>query len=337
MRVVIAGGGIGGLTLAAALQGDSSITVVEKRSEVSGIGAGLLLHDAALSHLKNAGIEVSGRRFNQMNLGLANGRSLPSVKKAGLAISRPALHGFLLSACDGVDFRTSTVVESFKEDGSGVDIRLSDGCELRADLLIGADGLGSDIRRLHGAKTRRRYSGVTCWRALSQSDSSEDNPIEIWGHGQRVGIVPLERGTYLYLTESAAPNQSRIPAPIERFSHFSYDAPSLIESVSRDDWTHHDLDELDLHYWGTARVPLLGDAAHGFTPNLGEGAAQAILDAALLAQSLRSGELYPGHRRRVNSRIAFLSRWMGRIAQANGWAGMLRDITLRPIASKRTT
>ena len=335
MRVVIAGGGIGGLTLAAALRSDSSITVVEKRSEVSGIGAGLLLHDVALSHLKNAGIEVSGHRFSRINLGLANGRSLPSVRKPGLAISRPALHRILLSACDGVDLRTSTIVESFKEDDSGVDIRLSDRCELRADLLIGADGLGSDIRRLYGAKTCRRYSGVTCWRALSQIDSKADNPIEIWGRGLRVGIVPLEKGTYLYLTESAAPNQSRIPAPIERFSHFRHGAQSLIESVSQNDWAHHDLDELDSHCWGTARVPLLGDAAHGFTPNLGEGAAQAILDATSLAQSLRSGEPYPGHRRRVNSRIAFLSRWMGRIAQANGWAGMLRDLVLRPIASKR--
>ena len=334
MRVVIAGAGIGGLALASFLKGES-ITVVERRPEPSGIGAGLLLQDKALAEFHSMGVKVSGKRFNQICLALADGQRLPSLKKSGLALRRTELHSALLSACKQIDLRVSTTVDLFREDESGVDVRLSDGSEVRADILVGADGLGSYIRELHGPLIRRRYSGVTCWRGLSPRDYSANEPLEIWGRGLRVGIVPLESGTYLYLTESTSQNQLRIPAPADKFSHFAFDAPALIESVPNDKWVHRDLDELDGHFWGTARVPLLGDAAHGFTPNLGEGAAQAIIDAAQLARHLRENAPYPGPRRRKNAQIAFLSRWMGRIGQASGKKGALRDTIFMPLATHR--
>lgn len=331
MRIIISGAGIGGLTLAAAMHGES-ITVVEKRTEATGIGAGLLLHDEALAALRSAGIEVRGRRFNQVNLGFADGRRLPPIKKSGLAIKRPDLHCALLSRCAGIDIRCSATIDWFQEDDSGVDVCLSDGSELRADVLIGADGLGSGIRKLHGSSVTRRYSGTTCWRGLSEIDCPTGEPLEIWGRGLRVGMIPLNSGSYLFLTESAPPNQPRTPPPFEKFSHFCHGAPELIATVPSHTWAHHDLEELAKHFWGTPRVPLLGDAAHAFTPNLGEGAAQAILDANRLAKKLRSGDCYPGARRGKNARIAVLSRWVGRIGQARGRLGAVRDILLRPFS-----
>ncbi len=333
MRIVISGAGIGGLTLASALQGES-ITIVERRPEATGIGAGLLLHDEALAALKATGVVVAGRRFHQLDIGFADGRLLPPLKKTGLAVLRPELHTSLLSRCTDVDLRVSTTVEAFQEDDFGVDVRLSDGSELRADLLIGADGLGSGIRKLLDAPTLRRFSGTSCWRAVSDRRCKNDEPLELWGRGIRVGMVPLNSGTYLYLTESVRENQPRAAAPCDQFSHFGHDAPSLIESVPIADWVQTDLEELDHHYWGTDRVPLLGDAAHAFTPNLGEGAAQAILDAVELAGKLRFDEPYPGARRRKNARIATLSRWAGRIGQAKGTLGAIRDTLLGPFARR---
>jgi len=321
MRVTIAGAGIGGLTLAAHLA-EHDVVVLERRPRPMGIGAGLLLHDEALGALRQGGVELTGRPFHRFDLGLANGRLLPGVRRTGLAIRRPDLHEALLQATRA-EVRGGTTVRSFTERSDHVQVTTSAGDTLEVDVLVGADGLGSTTRQQLGAPGRRRYSGATCWRGLTSVECPTDQPVELWGDGTRVGLIPLVGGTYLYLTSTEPEGSDRPTPPIERFQHFAFEAPAMIDSVSR--WSHHDLAELDLHHFGTARVPLLGDAAHGFTPNLGEGAAQAILDAAHLAQALRGASEYPGPRRGKNWRIATASRFVGHIGQASGPTAWLRD------------
>ncbi|MBX2798771.1 MAG: FAD-dependent monooxygenase [Myxococcales bacterium] len=332
MHVLVVGAGIGGLTLASALR-EHRVTLVERRPEATGIGAGLLLHRRALDALERVGVRVSGRPYPGLSLGLADGRLLPLAAKPGRAVSRPALHAALLRAAAHANLHTSCVVETFDDCDGGVRATLSSGQTLEVDVMVGADGLGSGVRRQLGLPARRRYAGATCWRGITQQESPHDHPVELWGDGLRIGIVPLLEGTYLYLTSTQPAPPERSTPPLARFDHFGCDAPALLRSVPPSDWAHHDLEELDTHSWGHPRVPLLGDAAHGFTPNLGEGAAQAILDAEHLAACLQGAGRYPGARRGRNRRIALASRWMGALGQATGGAARLRDTVLAMFAT----
>ncbi|WP_353669141.1 FAD-dependent monooxygenase [Marinomonas sp. THO17] len=333
MHVVIVGAGIGGLTLASALRG-CDVTIIEQRPVAEGIGAGLMLHDEALDALRSVEVDIVGQKFSEFRLGLSGGREIRSIARSGQAVTRSALHSELLNAASHASLRTSTTVKKFKESAEGVCVWLSDGDKVNADFLVGADGLGSSIRKLLGSNARRRYSGETCWRGLSDLHSGQRNPIEIWGKGRRVGIVPLLSGTYIYLTHAVPAGAPRTPAPTDEFLQPGFGVENLIQSVPEDAWIQHDLDELSNHTWGTHRVPLLGDAAHGFTPNLGEGAAQAILDAIYLAGNISGVWQYPGPRYRRNVRIATMSRWVGRVGQANGVWASVRDNMLSVLARR---
>ena len=332
-RIVIQGAGIAGLTLAASLP-DWDVTILEKDSQVRGKGAGILLHDESLKALSSVGVKPEGRKFERINIGFANSRLLPPAPKCGLSLNRGQLHKSLIEANDKNTVKLSTTVTSFSESHNSVKIELSDGSEIEADFLVGADGISSGIRSLHGAPTLRKYAGATCWRAISDMSAPITHPIELWGNGIRVGIIPLQKGTYLYITESREDSGKVYPIPKNEFLNFPHHAYELIDSVAEENWTQHDLEELDNHFWGSKLVPLIGDAAHAFTPNLGEGAAQAILDAVYLSENLNNRTHYPGKRAARNANFSRLSRWVGHIAQAQGFKSKVRDFALYPLTSR---
>ncbi|MFT5457524.1 MAG: 2-polyprenyl-6-methoxyphenol hydroxylase-like FAD-dependent oxidoreductase [Myxococcota bacterium] len=204
MRIVIIGAGIGGLTLAAGLRRDGHTpVVVERQSSPSGVGAGLVLHDEALGALAAAGVCVTGHRHSGFRIALADGRVVGrAAGKPGLAISRPALHAALIEACEGCAFRLGSALASVEREP--LTVVLDGGERLSADLVVGADGLGSAVREAVGGTARRRYSGVTCWRGITSVRVDLAGPVEHWARGFRLGVVPLEDGTYLYLTRTLA-------------------------------------------------------------------------------------------------------------------------------------
>lgn len=335
MRIAIIGGGIGGLTLASALKDAHEVLVVERAPQLDGVGAGLLLHEDALAALARCGVEVGGRAYDGVRLGLPDGRLSSLQGQPGRALSRPALHSALREAIGDVFVQLGTTVVALEERPDDVRVSLSNGQRLDVDLLVGADGLGSSIRELLGEPAQRVYSGTTCWRALSPVQPDLDGPVELWGPGRRAGIVPLEGATYVYLTLTAPPREERAP-PVELFADFPAYVRETLAGVPSDAWLHHDLDALDRHAWGRGKVVLLGDAAHGFTPNLGEGAAQAILDADHLARCVLDDQLarWPGPRIATNARIARLSSWMGHLGQLDGWPATLRDTLLGMVSHR---
>jgi len=334
-RIIIQGAGISGLTLAASLP-DWDVIIVEKGSRIRGKGAGILLHDESLKALSFVGANPQGRRFDRMNIGFSNGKLLPPAPKSGLALSRSQLHESLIKAKERSTIKLSTTITLFNELHNSVEVEFSDGSKIETDYLVGADGIGSGIRSLHGVPILRRYAGATCWRAISDMNASVTQPIELWGDGVRIGIIPLEKGTYLYVTEASQQSGKVYSIPKNKFLNFSHGAYELIDSVAEEDWTQHDLEELDRHYWGSRLVPLIGDAAHAFTPNLGEGAAQSILDAKYLSESLNTGiNNFPGKRVGRNAYFSRLSRWIGHIAQSQGFKSKVRDLALFPITSRK--
>jgi 2-polyprenyl-6-methoxyphenol hydroxylase-like FAD-dependent oxidoreductase len=182
------------------------------------------------------------------------------------------------------------------------------------------------------------YSGQTCWRAVVSAPPLPGGVEALGAHGHRFGLVPLAGDrAYIFLVSHAPAHAD--PPPWEalqaRFGAFGGLPAQVWPGVRPDDLLHHDLSALSAPVWGTPRAWLLGDAAHAMTPNLGQGAAMAIEDAAALALAL-GPDLPAAHARYVadrHRRVVRMQANSDRVGRVNAarhpitrW---LRDAVLR--------
>ena len=305
LRVMVVGGGIGGLALASALvQGGHAVTVVEKTPAWRPLGAGIVLAANAVACLGAIGLGEAaaavGYRTPWMDITDAQGGTLQhadveaTVAAVGpsYALHRADLHAVLLDGAAGAETRLGATVASIEDRGDAVDVRLTDGEERRVDLLVGADGLHSRVRELvfADAGAAVRYAGYTCWRLVTENPGLE-GAFEMWGAGRRLGLVPLSRGRlYSFLTENGPakgqdPETGRGAFVAEKFRGFGGPAQPLLDrmpTLPDSAFLRHDIEDLDRQVWRRGRVALMGDAGHATTPNLGQGACQAIEDALAL-------------------------------------------------------
>lgn len=299
--VLIAGAGIGGLSLANGLQrAGVPVRVFERAPKLEAVGAGLTLHANARSALRALGVEdrVAARSAlaRRMVLRSAAGKVLVDsaatelAPEAPLAVHRAALQRVLLEQVED-SVQLGAEVVSFEESADGVRAKLADGAAVLGRALVGADGIHSQVcAQLHGKRVPR-YSGYTCWRGVAPGDAGDTLGGESWGDEVRFGIVPLREGTYWFATENTEPGQkdgSDVTRELlARFGRFHAPIPQLIEATPAEAVFRADIfDHPPLECWGAGAVTLLGDAAHAMTPNLGQGACQAIEDAAVLARQL---------------------------------------------------
>ena len=324
-HVVIVGAGIAGLAFSIALTQRGVPAerqrVIERASQPAEEGAGITLHTHGQAALRALGISVEARAIKEIVI--ADAASQPLQRSAPqiplLAISRPALLRALVEATE-TEILFGHSVGSLRPCPHGIEVTFADGSHQLASQLVAADGLYSHTRALLGNPITPRYAGYTCYRALLDVDLDLDAAYECWGRGRRVGVVPMPNGTYVYLTENAPagtmaslPNADTIR---DRFAEFSGIAERALAHLP-DEFLHHDLSFLPRHDFGRAPSYLIGDAAHGFTPNLGMGASVALEDALQLADALRHPERtsYPGLRRRDLARVAQRSQRIGQVAQ----------------------
>ncbi len=360
--IVIAGAGIGGLTLGCALaRMGRPFQIFERAPQLRPAGAGIALSQNAFSALAHIGLDQAARAAGQPLSEAAicdhTGRPLvhstmDQFTNGSVAMARSDLQAVLLDALEAsVD--TGRAVRAYRARPGGVVVELEDGAEVKADLLVGADGLHSSVRQVMRGPEPLRYAGYTSWRALVDDFDlpQPDKVTESWGPGQRFGIAPIgHRRVYWFAVADAPAGETDPPDPRPglqaRFAGWHAPIEALIAAAAPGRILRTDIhDRPPIDRWVEGYVTLLGDAAHPMTPNLGQGGCQAIEDAVVLADALeRSADVQTAllryQRRRLPRANAFVVRsWrFGQLAHLrNRPMRWLRDHALRALPTGLTT
>jgi 2-polyprenyl-6-methoxyphenol hydroxylase-like FAD-dependent oxidoreductase len=312
-KVLLVGGGIAGCGAAIALAGQGiRVTLLERQQQWRFQSSGIFLYHNGLAALGRLGvlpdILISG-------FAIADGRNIyldqdgsgivdthyPS-RHAGippiLGIRRADMHRVLaarIRALD-VDIRLGTTVARTEgSDANGVAVGLSDGTVARYDLVVGADGIRSEVRSLVAGALAPRYTGLGVWRSVHSRPPGLDAKIMMMGKGKRLGIMPISQDSlYLFGTvaEPAGSWYAREdwPAMMQaRFAEFGGPARQFIDALGQDsEVLYTAVEEVAAPLpWHRGRVAIIGDAAHASTPFMGQGGAMALEDAVLLAEMLK--------------------------------------------------
>ncbi|MER7956593.1 FAD-dependent monooxygenase [Streptomyces sp. NPDC096030] len=315
-RAVVVGAGIGGLTVAVALhQAGWNVTVLERAAALTPVGAGIGLAPNSQRALDVIGLGDRVRELSAWQgdggMRAPDGRWLArtSAKAAAERFGGPLV---LLHRATLVELLTSALPEGVVwtgaaaslvdpgDDGRPAVVRTADGDdgeEIEAELVVGADGIHSALRRaLFPGHPGPAYSGFTTWRVVVPAPGRPFAPHETWGAGRLWGTQPLKDGRIYAYAMAAAPEGARAPDDeraelLRLFGDWHHPVPRILAAVDpagvlRND-VHHLIDPLPAFHRG--RVALLGDAAHAMQPTLGQGGNQAIEDAIVLAHHVARG------------------------------------------------
>jgi 2-polyprenyl-6-methoxyphenol hydroxylase-like FAD-dependent oxidoreductase len=258
---------------------------------------------------------------------------------------RPALHGALLDAVGSDAIGVSCEATGFTLQGDRVALHFADGSSAEGDLLVGADGTGSVIRKaLHPSEPPPRDSGLVAVRGAVHGavhHLGENSAIYYLGPGVESAIVRAsDTGIYWFLSlaRELVPSGLRDPAAIVAHMSPKLDATFRAITSATEDLRVDDLVDRDpIPFWGRGVVTLLGDAAHPVLPHTGQGAAQAIVDAVALRTVLRGANAidpalrsYEADRRKKTAALLAQGRRTARVMRTmNPVANWLREVAIR--------
>lgn len=318
MRILIAGGGIGGLAAALAfLKAGHDVVVLERAPEISEVGAGLQITPNGMKVLDALGVsarvarDAFRPRAQELRLGRSGTRifSVP-LREASQARWRgeylhihradlvEALQGALSDRAPGA-LRLGCQVMAYETVADGVTAILASGERVPGDLLVGADGIHSSVRRQMLGPDTPRFTGNIAWRAVVPVSKLGDYPPPetacVWAGKRRHAVTyRLRRGSLanfvgvVECAESADESWTAVGAREQALNDFRGWNPVILRIIDEAPlllrWSLFDRPELAR--WSEGRVALLGDACHPMLPFLAQGAVMAIEDAYVLAREV---------------------------------------------------
>lgn len=356
MHIAIVGGGIGGLCTAVALaQQNIDVTVFESAASFKPIGAGIGIGSNAMQALVELGVgaqlTTNGTVLKTQIFKDATGKILNTIDfsklqtlygQMNITIQRADLHRILFEKLPVGCIKFNKKCVKITQLEHSCILYFSDGSHTISDYIIAADGIHSTIRQQLLPSSITRYAGYTCWRGIADNKDfiAPDTSTELWHASGRFGYAPLSHDKiYWFACVNAQPHDEFLKRlEKEQIASIFHQFPNVVKQIilatPPNTILHHDLYDLKplktFHY---TRVLLLGDAAHATTPNMGQGAGQAIEDALCFAQLLQrstsfdeAAQQYDQQRVRKTARVTRLSRQIGQAAQwTNPIATATRD------------
>ena len=304
--ITILGGGIAGLTTAIALQRVGVRShVYEGAAELMAVGAGLGLGANAIKAFEALGLKeqliARGRSLRSFAILDQQGRAITrntsgDSSPGNFTIHRADLHELLLEQLSPDVVHVAKRAQEIVPGDEGVTIRFTDGSTVHTYYLIAGEGIHSLVRRSVLPGSRPRYAGYSAWRAtIHAPDLQLNETTETWGPQGRFGIVPLSQDRiYWFATAKGEQDdrrlkELRVEDLAQRFAGYHSPVREIISRTREDQLIFNGIHDLQpLKQFAHGRILLIGDAAHATTPNLGQGACQAIEDGVVLAQAINN-------------------------------------------------
>jgi 2-polyprenyl-6-methoxyphenol hydroxylase-like FAD-dependent oxidoreductase len=343
---VVIGGGIGGLTTAIALRrAGLKAHVYEQAPALTEIGAGLSLWANATKALTQLGLgdrlttiaaplqvlesrAPDGRVLHHATLDVVDRR----FGHFSYGIHRGELFQLLLNEVPQTDVFTNSRFRRLSRNGDRPVACFEDGFEVTADVLIGADGLFSEVRHELAAGATPRFAGYATWRGIAEIDRPRRWPamalVRTVGRGEYFGVGEISPGRYLwYATKNRGLREpepgGRKETVLRHFGTWHSPIPDFVRATPEDQILLHPAYRMaPLTTWIGSRAALVGDAAHPIEPSLGMGACLAIEDALVLGACFERMSridnalaMYERTRRPRVARIVRWSKWLARSEQ----------------------
>jgi 2-polyprenyl-6-methoxyphenol hydroxylase-like FAD-dependent oxidoreductase len=316
-RALIVGGGVAGMSAATMLaRSGVEVCLVDLDPNWRGSGAGITLTAPTLRAFETLGILDrvidEGHAHEGIRVCDVQGRPLEEVRSPPLGpgipgaggILRPVLHRILADRVRALsaEVRLGVTVQSLHEHESGITAVFADGAEDRYDVVIGADGIHSGMRKLlFPDAPGPRFTGQACWRLTTERPPGIDRRHFFLGGRGKCGLTPVSRGEmYLFYLEHVPDNPRREPSQQHvllraLLGEYGGALAGVRDSLgSRSRIVYRPLEAHVLRGgWFTGRAILIGDAAHASTPQLASGAGMGAEDGIVLAEELSRKDSVP--------------------------------------------
>ncbi|UKB86340.1 FAD-dependent monooxygenase [Chryseobacterium sp. MEBOG06] len=337
--ISIIGAGIGGLTLGNVLkQHQYDFTIYESAPEIKPVGAGIMMAVNAMQVFDQLGlkekIENAGNKIHRITIANESLRPISKTEvlelenqynSCNVAIHRADLQKILAENLNPDSIKLDHSLEKIEKKENYV-LDFKNEIQIESKIVFGADGIKSPIRKQILKTGIIRSSGQKCWRGLLDFDLPEkyhQEAFEIWGKGKRFGFVKLsDKKVYWY----ACINENSFDSSLKlRDIYHDFDPLilNIIEATVEENLICNDISDLTpIPTWYSENLCLIGDAAHATTPNMGQGACQAIEDAYIIGRLLEKDrdfnavfEAFQNVRRKKVDYIVSTSRSIGKFSQ----------------------